>query len=639
MSGTPALGGLIPKGNVQITFPAVFSKKYSKSGRKLALYPSIVRPISHPPVGEDFQSQWHQQKMRDAHYMARAKVQSTVNSAARANVAAHGLLDYPQPQLSQRHFANPSFGDTQPYSARQDYRQAPFHIADALSLDSFANIPRRGGGLVGGVLRSAEGQAYGKAKLMARIGQLNNISAARQEFLGAMPMDGISGAPPTMASTQQIPSGALGAVPESTSIELNLQLQQIIDALMAGQPKVGDQPGSASAEGLTRFTYSDSTRALQLLFRIAPSAGADELKDIMSKVDNIVNLLASYLDPDFVDQQPEDAQVGLTLQVLFDKIRKYLVIMTAAENINRSPEERLAISKNAVITLQFSKALRAPDLSKLATNAPRGSQRQTAMDAEGRENDDFNSGAPSREFTQALLSGPDIGFDPDERQRFGYASGSYFGEQVRESGDSVNANVPGAQALAASEVRRRAGPYVDLNAQPPRAREGSVLARAIVEAAPVSGFFDPDTQAFNVGIPNAALDTRTRRAPPARARADDAIALNAEPLGPLPAAYLEMMGQQAPPAAAEAQPAYGRRFVDVTQTERSHRNSLAAAQGFPRTKAELPTTVDGLRALSARIEALPPDRRPTLYGESIRVYAPKNVGPTRNNFALKMGLK
>ena len=651
MSGTPALGGQISKGNVQITFPTVFAKKYAKAGRKLALYPSIVRPIPHPPVGEDFQSQWHQQKMRDAHYMARAKVQSTVNSAARAGVSAHGLYDYPQPQLAQRNFANPSFGDTQPYSARQDYRQAPFHIADALSLDSFANMPRSGSGLVGGVLRSPQGQAYGKAKLMARVGQLNAISAAKQEFLGAMPMDGIAGAPPSMApvqgQTQEVPRGALGAVSETVAIELNLQLQQIIDALMSGQPKQGDMPGSASSEALSRFTYTDATRALQLLFRIAPSASADELEDTMSKVDIIVKLLDSLLDPDFVDQQPEDAQVPLTLQILFDKVRKYLVIMMAPENINRSPAERMAISKNAVITLQFSKALRAPDLSKLATEAPRAAQRADAMDAEGRDEDDFNGPQPSREFTQAFSAGDDETFDPDERQRFGFATGSYFGEQVREDGNAVF-EAPGAQAVAASEVRRRAGPYVDLNARPP-ARESGAVARAAdrtrgiaaAEAAGVRGYYDRDTQGFNVGIPGSDLSTTTRRHRPAAA-ADADVEEDIVPPSFRRRAVPDTIQHEMPAAAAapaEPEPAHNRRFVDATSAEIAKRNGLAAAQGFPTRKADLPTTVEGFRVLAMRIMALPPDRRPTLYGEPIKVFNPKTIANPRANFAQRMGLK
>jgi hypothetical protein len=654
MSGTPALGGQISKGNVRITFPTVFARKYAKAGRKLALYPSIVRPTPHPPVGEDFQSQWHQQKMRDAHYMARAKVQSTVNSDARAGVSAHGLYDYPQPQLAQRQFANPSFGDTQPYSARQDYRQSPFHIADALSLDSFANVPRSGRGLVGGVLRSPEGQAYGKAKLLARIGQLNAISAARQEFLGAMPLDGITGAPssmgPVQGQTQEVPRGALGAVSDSNAIELNLQLQLIIDSLMSGQPKQGDMPGSASAEALSRFTYSDAMRALQLLFRIAPAASADELEDTMSKVDTIVNLLGSLLDPDFIDQQPEDAQVPLTLQILFDKVRKYLVIMMAPENLNRSPAERMAISKNAVITLQFSKALRSPSLSKMASEAPRAAQRADAMDAEGRDDNDFNGPQPSREFTQAFSSGRDEGFDPDERQRFGYATGSYFGEQVREDGDAVH-DAPGAQAVAASEVRRRAGPYVDLNARPAAAAASAAYAVpataartsaiASSEAQTLRGFYDSDTQAFNVGIPGSDLSTTTRRRGPAAAAAADAE----EPI--VPPSYrrravpdtIEHEMPAAAAAPAEPEPAYNRRLVDATSTEIAKRNGLAASQGFPTRRSELPTTVEGFRTLAMRIMALPPDRRPTLYGEPIRVYNPKTIASPRATFTQRLGLK
>jgi hypothetical protein len=268
------------------------------------------------------------------------------------------------------------------------------------------------------------------------------------------------------------------------------------------------------------------------------------------------------------------------------------------------------------------------------------------MDAEGRDDDDFNGPQPSREFTQAFSSGRDERFDPDERQRFGYATGSYFGEQVREDGSAVH-EAPGAQAVAATEVRRRAGPYVDLNARPAAASGAYAVpaaaartsAIALSEAQTLRGFYDSDTQAFNVGIPGADLATTTRRR---RAAAADDVDEDIVPPSYRRRGVPDTIQHEMPAAAAapaEPEPAHNRRFVDATSAEIAKRNGLAASQGFPTSRSELPTTVEGFRTLAMRIMALPPDRRPTLYGEPITIYNPKTIASPRANFIQRLGLK
>ena len=88
----------------------------------------------------------------------------------------------------------------------------------------------------------------------------------------------------------------------------------------------------------------------------------------------------------------------------------------------------------------------------------------------------------------------------------------------------------------------------------------------------------------------------------------------------------------------ELKPAHNRRYVDAQPSEIRKRRKIARAEGFPTTRAEIPNTIEGLRELSARIMAMPPDRRPTLYGDDLRVYQPKSAKNARANFIQRLAL-
>jgi len=88
----------------------------------------------------------------------------------------------------------------------------------------------------------------------------------------------------------------------------------------------------------------------------------------------------------------------------------------------------------------------------------------------------------------------------------------------------------------------------------------------------------------------------------------------------------------------EIQPPHNRRWAEPPPSEVRKRHKIARTEGFPLTKAEVPKTIEGLRELSARIMALPPERRPTLYGDDLRVYQPKRATYTRGNFIQRLAL-
>jgi hypothetical protein len=172
----------IRKGNTAITFPAVFERVYDAP---FHYYPTDAGRPMELREGTDLQAQWHEQKKKDADYMASQKVVSTRNMNSRAFSSPHGYAGMPKASLLQRQFANPSLGAEGGNSARQFLTSAPFHWADAGG--SMAGME-----LEGGVLRSKQGQEYGKKVLLSRIAQLNAIDEAKRNFSSGLPAPALS---------------------------------------------------------------------------------------------------------------------------------------------------------------------------------------------------------------------------------------------------------------------------------------------------------------------------------------------------------------------------------------------------------------------------------------------------------------
>ena len=351
-----AFGTKKPLGDamVQLGFPQVFEDVYARAGPR----PSY---ISHEgadstsggesdsgsesdegmenlqlplPVGRDIQDRYHEQKRLDANHMAMAGVHARRMSDYRANRSHNGYFGMPKPVLGQRKFANPSNGNQADiYAARNDLRGGGTVMGAG---DCYETQLR------GGVLRTAQGQAYGKKKLMERIGQLDTISNNKAAFVASMPTQE---APPTDADISQgLPENA----GKNTMLELNSLLQQIADAVYGG------------LESINRYSLGDLTRALSLLFRIAAIANEEEL-------DDLTTLFATLKDsePEIRSQirteenkPPAEArrpliETGFTMISLIDKTYQYLKTMLA--NVNKSPRERSRVSSALVKDLKFAK--------------------------------------------------------------------------------------------------------------------------------------------------------------------------------------------------------------------------------------------------------------------------------------------
>jgi len=562
---------------VQMTFPEVFAETFAVAkGSKKGYIGGEGEERAELPQGDDFQSHYHAQKKRDADRMANAKVDSTRKMNARAFSSHCGYFGMPQPQLGQRHFANPSQGAEVVYSSRQDYRNAPFNY--------------EGVNYTGGVLRTAEGQGYAKSILMNRIQQFNAIDANVGNFTPD-PRGLISQPTSTTESFENIhPTEGT-----TSKIELNQLLRSINDAF------------TDSTDDIDTFTYKDTTRALSLIFRLVPMMEDYEVSDLQSVVSDILNKLNSVI----ANQQEtsvKNYEIALTLTELFDKIHTYLAEFSnkLAEG-SRTEKQKVQISKGLVSSLGFARFLQkvpsqiirsveqstgqpvfptepasrrksiAKREQKALAEATRGltdpTLRQSLTDLAS--NSRFSELAPTRESQRALEVANRSGlgtFDVDTRGKFGDNAGHFYRTEGRdvgylEEGIDGPPEPPIVQQEGINMARISTGP----------------TAPVVRESVPeVRGVWDNDTQQFNV-------------APQEPRRLSIAEYFGA------PRTYPEIQG-----------PTY--RIQD------------------------LPTTLEGFDRLAKENNARPPEQRYTKDGRPIQVYASSSVVSARKNFLRRFRL-
>lgn len=626
-AGKQSIGALatqkVQSDALNLGFPSAYQSVYAAKHIPERYFPTADRPPMTMWAGNDLQAQYHEQKRVDADFMAGAKVKSTQISRVRFVGTPHGLGHQPKPVLGQRKFANPSQGAFILNSTRQDSDAAPFHYAGGGDYTSEFK---------GGVLRSAEGQAYGKRVLLERVGQLNAIATAKQDFTSGMPSS--SG-----VSTQSVPAAAASAV--NPAIELNLLLQSIIDALV----------GSAGDAGkLDKFELTTATRALGLIFRMAPESDDGEFnEDLMGKIDTILQLLNGSLDDEQASagMTASTRETALSLQVLFTKLREYLERMIAGRTLSKP--ERIALSKNLVSSLGFSKMLkysgdandsgllREADRDRLFSSqqAQRfivGDMDSDGYDSDGNDSDFDESGRPREDEAHDGETGVERGdrsFDEDERSRFGMNSGMYFNSQGR-----------GAEAFLGEEAPSSAS-------QSARSARFAPAASADTGAPDVRGVFDPDTQGFNIS--SAAV----RRPPPpsmasslsrdtrqtGRDAAAAAVASSSAPtrstatrsIGPTGKKHYNKLPSRFN-AEYPAEGAQVRYALGPTGAVRKMMKMPVAPEAsiIPTKQSQLPTTRAGYIELSRKlIEA---------GGPTIVVYEGSSVQNIRKNFVKRLGL-
>lgn len=541
----------IQKGNVQITFPSVYESVYKGVGKGMSYYPTAGGMDPNLPEGKDIQAQWHEQKKKDADYMASQKVVSTRNMNSRAFSSHAGYYGMPKPSLVQRKFANPSLGATESASARQSDADAPFHWSDAGSMAGME--------LEGGVLRSKQGQEYGKKVLLSRITQLNAIDEAKKNFVSGLPAPAL-GTNDRSATTSRPSEGdaASGDVRESLKVELNNLIKSVDDALEGGPDGLK----------LNRLNFADATRMLSVIFRIAPRVDVEELTDLYGDIATTLETLVAVVDPDNDAISEESKAIAISLADLYERVGDYLKQMIAGANL--SAKDRLDLSKNLVKSLGFSKLGILSERPRAANLA----QAQEDLFADVEEDDDdegFDAPAPDREdeehgtvttgTSSSDSSGPHdnprrrlpvrnprANLTVDERQLFGYHSGQYypsggrpaaqyFGEEASEG----NVSGPGFSAVAGDPslmARVNAARLPGLPTFTPigsvasttdsermRRAEGAAPRRAAASSAlGLRRVFDRDTQGFNVDTGRSSRSSRvTGDSPPPSTTTTDRI--------------------------------------------------------------------------------------------------------------------
>ena len=351
---------------LNLGFPIAFEDAYKAYGAPPAFEPEPHYNSTFDDVGDDFQADYHEQKRKDAHYMANQKVYSTKVMNDRANVSHAGYYEMPKPVLGQRRYANPSYGANSysHQSARQDQSGAPWTL-------HYTPVKFNNGGLQGGVLRSSAGQRYGKQILNSRIGQLNEIEKGLTTFSAASA--GLGDAPKT-----RFP-GATGNEfnNELTSVSL-VELAQLLQSVLDSTLGYGAD--------VARFEVKDSVRAFALIVRAATDNTVSDIANIIEFIrghstnDGIVpgleSIIQSHMEHADAPEEQEEVERDpfisrvFTLKVFWENIADYLKEMLVARHENRPKKSIQSLSKALIDKMGFTKFIKSLATSNLGNDAP-----------------------------------------------------------------------------------------------------------------------------------------------------------------------------------------------------------------------------------------------------------------------------
>ena len=490
--------------DLQLGFPSAYESRYSAKKLPLRNYPSVAMCRPDIMIGDDAQAVWHQVKKRDADYMSGAKVASTILMNKRSNAAAHGYYGMPKPVLGQRIFANPSNEALLSGTAREDYDSAPFHLSSA--------IPGGPGGNTetfrGGVLRSAEGQAYGKQKLMDRIPQLDKIEEERQKFLSEQYFSQ-EATMPGVRFADSLVNMSVG-IPKISDIMVNLQ--RIADLLMGADIMTHTESGFRSADQI----FKETRKVMGAIVGLGPTSNASELAEVLGFLQRITALLDATLIPGqdgpFTNQNEntQAKETFLSLQVIYKDLEAY--IRGCIEGADRQPRDRIGISKNLVASLGISKSMdltssRSSEALAVASRIGGPQERQEAINIASNER--FSSPSRTRREDSEHGARPapsDASWGDSNRAEFGYRSGDFFptgGRDVGFFGEEAT-----AYGTMAEPEERPEQPPANAGELPKMRPTPSMTASAVPSPIPsvapsappqsLRAYFDPDTQAFNV---------------------------------------------------------------------------------------------------------------------------------------------
>ena len=650
----------------QMTFPSVFSEVYSVYGAKPRFAPEAPFGTLNISHGDDFQANWHAQKKADAHRMSRAKVHSTVMMNSRAETAVHNMPSQPKPVLGQRKYANPSMGAMGGGVAREDYDTAPFHFSDSIS--GFGAVPSANGSLVGGVLRSTQGQIHGHRLLQNRIQQLNAINAAKETFdsQGNLPYTEtgeFNGGPST---------AGLALIPQ---VELAQILQSVLDSLQSGIPS--GETEDINAPDVTRFTYQDSIKAFSLIIRLATTGTSSEIADALEFItgtsagDGIIPKLNELtITPQQYSTNPK-AGVYLSLKEFWARIKIYLEKMM---KLTEQPEQnRRNASKALIKSLNFTKFRgQIPREFIEADDAQQAIDDVSSARFSGGWEDGSSSGRSSGPGGQSTVSSgdaPSFLYAPERtqyprgqfapsgtssesseqrEQRFADRGSQLTGHRSRDSRgtrlirreDSQHGYRDAGAAFDDDERNTFAyasGEWANGGRAVGWADDGGAVEYG--DAPVLAGEDDGEDAAIAEGDEVPAVPAVPRAAAgglPIASRRNEFGDWDAASSAPRTLAEMRAASAAAP-AAARAVPAAARAVPAAARAAPGGAAASPAKARFPMSVAALPTTPEGYRELAARVNAYYEGALPDGKGP-IRVYQGSKITSMRANFKSRLGL-
>ena len=325
----------VPTTDLNVGFPLAFSRTYARFGKAKEYIPDAPLPAMNNTEGDDFQAMWHEQKKRDAHYMAGAKVKATHAHNARAFSSPHGYFMMPAPVLGQRQFANTSLGSLYTHSTRDDQPSAgaPFIMIDNKSSPYESKFGQNKGVsgtvLEGGVLRTSAGQRYGRKLLEARIKQLNAINEAKQGFASGSPtLTTFAGAQSTLES--QLSSTPL--------VELaNLLQTYKWNLLSSTSSRAGEADVIELSDRITgRDAFQDMSKMFPLLVRLATANPPADIANVLEFIsgtsagDGITQLLSARIGA-YEESGAENVDLGTaeaTAKIYLDQYARVVERLT-----------------------------------------------------------------------------------------------------------------------------------------------------------------------------------------------------------------------------------------------------------------------------------------------------------------------
>ena len=419
---------------VQLTFPRVFQENF-RAG--FGYYPTDDGMSLDLMTGTTFQSEYHDQKKREANQSVMNGLQ---NNKYKERKLLTGIHNYhvPKPVLGQRKFAPPAGGVGDYSSARRDGSvSAPWQTVEVGSSSV-------GSGMRGGVLVSLEGQNFYQDRLRSRIDELDKINTLALGY--AVPMG------------QSVDTQNNRTEGSPNKVELFVYLQAMSDSILEND--------------LSKFTFENLIKVLNLLFATAPTATLEDMNDIKANVNTMAINIRNGLEPEEENQVPDE--YVLTLQIFLEKMVKYVAYMI--QNINLSEKDKKTLSKSLIKSLGFTNLIKKGSPAGVVDKARKNSSRvnQEAENFDDGDEGKFDKPSQSREDGEArgVPSAPFAGRAGDpNRARWGDRTGrvvhgdaAYFPSEgaptealpLALAGFDANAELPEADTTSLKEDVQRA---------------------------------------------------------------------------------------------------------------------------------------------------------------------------------------